>query len=115
MNVGDLVTLSAVGKDTKHVIDTHKKFFRGPGSSYYGLCADDLDRFFDYWRNDRAVGLVTAKVERDGRAQWDFELKRWVRPKKMVYSIAWQANPKAMTSTRHMRSHLKFVKKCKKK
>ena len=111
MNVGDLVTLSAVGKDTKHIIDTHKKFFRGPGSTYYGLCADDLDRFLDYWQNDRVVGLVTAKVERDGRAQWDFELKQWTSAKKMVYSIAWQANPKGMTSTLCSRNHLKFVKK----
>jgi len=111
MNVGDLVTLSALGRGSKHIVETHKKFFRGPGSSYYGLCADDLDRFLDYWQNDRVVGLVTAKVEREGRAQWDFELKRWVSPKKMVYSIAWQANPKGMTSTLCSRNHLKFVKK----
>jgi len=111
MQVGDLVTLSAVGKDTKHIIDTHKRFFRGPGSTYYGLCADDLDRFLNYWANDKVVGLVTALVERDGRAQWDFELKQWTRAKKMVYSIAWQANPKGMTSTLCSRNHLKFVKK----
>tara|TARA_R110000824_G_scaffold17826_1_gene71556 strand:+ start:1601 stop:1948 length:348 start_codon:yes stop_codon:yes gene_type:complete len=115
MNVGDLVTLSAVGKDTKHIIDTHKRFFRGPGSTYYGLCADDLDRFLDYWQNDNVIGLVTAASERDGRAQWDYELKAWVSAKKMAYSIAWQANPKGMTSTLCSRNHLKFVKKQKKK
>jgi len=115
MNVGDLVTLSSVGKNTQHVVDKHKKFFRGPGSTYYGLCADDLDRFHDYWQNDRVVGLVTAVVESAGRHQYDWEERRYISRKSVAYQVAWQANPKGMTSTRHMRSHLKFVKKCKKK
>jgi hypothetical protein len=115
MNVGDLVTLSSVGKDTQHVIDKHKKFFRGPGSTYYGLCADDLDRFYDYWQNDRVVGLVTAVVEREGRGQYDWDKRKYVYATSVAYEVAWQANPEGMTSTRHMRGHLKFVKKCKKK
>ena len=111
MNVGDLVTLSAVGKNTQHVIDKHKGFFRGPGSNYYSLCADDLDRFHDYWQNNKVVGLVTAIVESAGRHQYDWEEKRYISRKTVTYQIAWQANPKGMTSMRHMRSHLKFVKK----
>ena len=115
MNVGDLVTLSSVGKDTQHVIDKHKKFFRGPNSGYYGLCGEDLDRFHDYWQNGRVVGLVTAVVESAGRHQYDWQERRYISTKSVAYEIAWQANPKAMTATRHMRSHLKFVKKHKKK
>ena len=115
MNVGDLVTLSAVGKDTQHVIDKHKRFFRGPNTGHYGLCAEDLDRFHDYWQNGRVVGLVTAVVESAGRHQYDWDKRQYISTKSVAYQIAWQANPKGMTSMRHMRSHLKFVKKCKKK
>ena len=114
MNVGDLVTLSAVGKDTKHVIDTHKRFFRGPGSTYYGLCPEDRERFGKYWEN-KIVGLVTAVAEHRGRGQWDWQEERYVYKASMSYEVAWQANPKALATTKHSRSHLKFVKKHKKK
>ena len=111
MQVGDLVTLSAAGKGIRRVADEHKRFFRGTASSYYGLCADDLDRFLDYWQNDRVVGLVTAVVESAGRYQYDWDKKQYISTKSMNYHIAWQANPKALATTKHSRGHLKFVKK----
>ena len=115
MNVGDLVTLSAVGKDTNRVTDQHKRFFRGPKSTYYGLGDEDNRRFQDYWQNDKMVGLVTAIVEMSGRYQYDWEREEYATVKRMAYQVAWQANPKALTEpTRHSRGHLKFVKKHKK-
>ena len=91
MNIGDLVTLSSAGKSIRRVADQHKRFFRGPNSTYYGLCDEDRKRFLDYWQRDRYVYRTST-----------------------VYEIAWQANPKAMATTKHSRGHLKFVKKRKK-
>tara|TARA_Y100000296_G_scaffold68983_1_gene82472 strand:- start:775 stop:1125 length:351 start_codon:yes stop_codon:yes gene_type:complete len=114
MNIGDLVTLSSAGKSIQRVTDQHKRFFRGPNSTYYGLCDEDRERFLDYWQKDQMVGLVTKVVQREGRGQYDWEAERYVYRTSTVYEIAWQANPEAMATSKHSRGHLKFVKKRKK-
>ena len=114
MNIGDLVTLSSAGKNIQRVGDQHKRFFHGPNSTYYRLCDDDRKRFLDYWNKDQMVGLVTKVVQRQGRPQYDWEKERYVYKTSTQYEIAWQANPKAMATTKHSRGHLKFIKKRKK-
>ena len=115
MNVGDLVTLSTAGKKIQSVTDQHKRFFRGPESTYYGLCKKDRERFDKYWKANKIVGLVLAVEELQGRGQYDWHQEKYVYSKIVSYRIAWQANPEALATTRHSRSHLKFVKKHKKK
>jgi len=114
LNIGDLVTLSSAGKNIQRVTDQHKRFFRGPNSTYYGLCDDDFERFSDYWGKEQMVGLVTKVVQRQGRGQYDWDKERYVYKTNTMYEVAWQANPKAMATTKHSRGHLKFVKKHKK-
>ena len=111
MKVGDLVTLSSAGKGIRRVTDQHKRFFRGPQSTYYGLCPEDRERFGKYWAANKMVGLVTAVEERQGRGQYDWDKKQYVYAKSVFYRIAWQANPTALATTKHSRGHLKFVKK----
>lgn len=111
MNIGDLVTLSSAGKNIQRVTDQHKRFFQGPGSRYYSLCADDFKRFSDYWQKDQMVGLVTKVIQRQGRAQYDWEKEQYVYKTSTLYEVAWQANPRTMETTKHSRGHLKYVKK----
>ncbi|MBO67312.1 MAG: hypothetical protein CL398_03280 [Acidiferrobacteraceae bacterium] len=117
MNVGDLVTLSAAGKKTDKVIAQHKQYFRGPESSYYGLCSEDKKRFNEYWENDKVVGLIT-NIWRNPIKRYCWQSQEYIQDgdrEKVIYYVAWQANPRPMRTDQHPRSHLKFVKRGKKK
>ncbi len=109
MKVGDLVTLSAAGKKVQDVEHRHRTFFKGPHSSYWSLCPDDHKRFKSYWNNNKMVGLVTEVRKGAGRVRWNQEERRYETGTSYTFYIAWQANPKPMATTRHSRSHLKFV------
>ncbi len=114
MDVGDLVTLSAAGRKIDRIVTEHKRFFRGPDSSYYGLCSEDSKRFNSYWGGS-VVGLIT-KVYREPINRYDYLEGGYVQDSERVsYWVAWQANPKGMAALRQTRGHLKFVKRGKKK
>ena len=111
MDVGDLVTLSSAARKVDRIILEHKRFFRGPDSSYYGLCSEDKKRFNEYWGNEKMVGLIT-KIYREPINRYDYEAGGYVQESERVtYYVAWQANPKGMATLRQTRGHLKFVKR----
>lgn len=102
MKVGDLVTLSAIGKNTQKIYLCHRR--------YFGEWRD----FDQYWRSDKQIGLVT-KITRKPRRHWSYAEGGYIpEPDAIYYEVAWQANPRGMVSAAfHIRTHLKFVKKTK--
>ena len=117
MNVGDLVTLSSAGRKIDRVLMQHKQYFRGPESSYYGLCSEDKKRFNEYWDSGKVVGLVT-RIWRNPIQRYCWERGSYVNDgdkEKVIYYVAWQANPRPLRTEEHPRGHLKFVKRAKKK
>ena len=115
MDVGDLVTLSAAGQKIDRIIGEQKRYFRGPESGYYALHGDDHKRFMEYWDNNKMVGLVT-QVYREPLTEFSYAEEAYVScGERVTYYVAWQANPKPLGVERHTRSHLKFIKRGKKK
>ncbi len=111
MKVGDLVTLSAAGMKTDKVIDQHKRYFRSVNSDYYNFCSEDRKRWSDYWEGEKSLGLIVEVLKQPIHG-YDWDIGGYtVTGEKIMYQVAWQANPKSMIAERHTRSHLKFAKR----
>ena len=112
MKVGDLVTLSASGLQVERIRSMHINFFGGRHRWSGRLMGENRNKFVDYWDNRKMVGLITS-VRREPIQSYDWRKREYVTTgEDIIYHVAWQANPKGMGSAhKHIRSHLKFVKK----
>ena len=97
MNVGDLVTLSASGRNIVKIKWEQQRWFADGGIARFPRNPEEWSRWVAYWNGADMVGLI-VRINQHTVGISD-------------YYVAWMANPSPGAQSLHVRSHLKFVSK----